>query len=150
MASDTYEHDAQDQAEVYDEDMTDDVDSGPFQHEMKTLEEMPDVFDVTQRAGDGLSADRPLDEAEFTDDAIDEDDDMEDEYVVGGETLTASADDYGVEEVEIDDEVGLESVEDIENRRGAQASAAHFESRGELSNEDLEDLGYRDEDGEKD
>lgn len=149
MATDTYEHDAQDQAEVYDEDMTDDVDSGPFQHEMKTLEEMPDVFDVTQRAGDGLSADRPLDEAEFTDDAL-EDDELEDEYVVGGEALNASADDYGVEEVTIDDEVELVSVDDIDNRRGAQASAAHFESRGELSEEDLEDLGYRDEDGEKD
>ena len=149
MATDTYEHDPQDQAEVYDEDMTDDVDSGPFQHEMKTLEEMPDVFDVTQRAGDGLSADRPLDEAEFTDDALD-DDETEDEYVVGGETLNASADDYGVEEVEIDDEVELVAVDDIDNRRGAQASAAHFESRGELSEEDLEDLGYRDEDGEKD
>ena len=146
MASDSYDHDPQDQAEVFDEDMTDDVDWGPNQHEMKTFEEMPDVLDVTQRIGDGLDADRPLDEAEFTDDALD-DDEMEDEYVVGGETLNASADDYGVESPEIDDEVELVSIDDIDNRRGAQASAAHFESRGELSDEDLEDLGYRDNGG---
>lgn len=143
MASDTYDHDPQDQSEVFDEDMTDDVDSGPHQHEMKTFEEMPDVLDVTRRVGDGLDADRPLDEAEFSEDDL-EDEDMEDEYVVGGESLNASSDDYGVESPEIDDEAPLESVEDIENRRGAQASAAHFESRGELSEEDLVDLGYRD------
>lgn len=144
MPADTYESDPQDQAEVFDEDNTDENDVGPNAHEMKTFEEMADVYDVTQRAGDGLSAVRPLEEAEFTDGELDDEELEEDSYVAGGDTLTASSDDYGVEEVPATDDVELEAVADIENLRGAQGSAAHFESRGELDEEDLEELGYVD------
>ncbi len=147
MAADTYEPDEQDQSEVFDEDMTDDVDSGPNQHEMKTFEELPDVLDVTRRAGDA-GDDETLDEEEFTEDSIDDEDIEEDAYALGADTLNVSADDYGVEEVEAaPDEVELSYEGDIDNRRGAQSSAAHFETRRELSEEDLEELGYVDEEG---
>lgn len=148
MAAGTYEPDEQDQSEVFDEDNTDDVDSGPHQHEMKTFEELPDVFDVTRRAGDGRD-DPAMDEEEFTDGAIDEDDAEEDAYALGDESLNVSAESEGLDEVAAaSDEVELTYEGDIDNRRGAQASAAHFESRRELSTDDLEELGYVDRDND--
>ena len=45
-----------------------------------------------------------------------------------------------------DDEAELEYVEDLDGTRSnAGRAARHLESRGELSNEDLEELGYREE-----
>ena len=141
MPSDAYEHDPQDVAEVFDEDNLDDDDTGPNAHEFKTFEELPDVFDATQRMGDRWD-DQPLDEVEFTDGAI-EDEDLEEDPLA---ELSAEEDPYGLEEVvAASDEVELTYDPDVEGRRGAQASAAHFESRGELSREDLQALGYVDQ-----
>jgi len=140
MPTDAYDHDAQDNAEVFDEDNLDDDDTGPNAHEFKTFEELPEVFDATQRQGDRDDGDA-LDEVEFTDGAID-DEDLEDDPLA---ELSAEEDPYGLEEVTAaPDEVEL-AYEDVEGRRGAQASAAHFESRGELSEEDLRELGYVDQ-----
>ena len=50
----------------------------------------------------------------------------------------------------VDDQAGDEAtlvyVGDVENLKGPQGSAAHFEPRRELSDDDVEALGYGDED----
>ena len=140
MVADPREYDAQDAAEAFDEDNLDDDDTGPNAHEFKTFEELPEVFDETARLGDGSADPRAYDEAEFEDGLV-EDEDLE------GDPLARSAgeqDPDGLKEVDsAADEVELEFRADIEGRRGAQGSAAHFESRAQLSDQDLRELGYQ-------
>jgi hypothetical protein len=144
MASDTYETDDQDQSEVFDEDNTD-GDAAEF----KTFEELPDLLDVTSAQGDAVDSEE-LDEADFDEDAIEDDEFEDDDEVVatdGYEETDEEDDDLddadGVT-ARSSDEAPLIYVGDVDGRRGAQASAAHFESRGELNDSDLEDLGYQD------
>jgi len=145
MPTDAYDHEPQDTAEVFDEDRLNEDDTGAPSAEMRTFEELPDVFDVTQRIGD-REDDRPLDEAEFSEELFD-DDDLEEDPAA---EVSAEEDPYGLEEVvSAPDEVSLDYLGDLEERRGAQSSAAHFESRGELSTEDLEELGYVDPETEE-
>ena len=156
------DYDPQDQAEVFDEDNYSLDGAGDGSADMKTLEELPDVLDVTRALGDS-----DLDEIHIAEDAdeIDEEelDDLELEYDEEGEDdrladdvedepddneLLDEEDDLdeadGVDEQE-DDEAELEYVEDLdETRSNAGRAARHLESRGELSEEDLEELGYRD------
>ena len=157
------DYDPQDTAEVFDEDNYSlDGEGGPSA-DMKTLEELPEVLDVTRALGDA-----DVDEIHAAEDAdeIDEDelDDLELEYDEDGEDdrladdvedeseaegLYAADDDLdeadGVDDIE-DDEAELEYVEDLDGTRSnAGRAARHLESRGELSNEDLEELGYREE-----
>ena len=138
-------YDPQDSAEQFDEDRLNEDDSGAPTAEMKTFEELPDVLDLTQRIGDG--DDRfALDEEGFSEDLIDDEDLEEDPDA----ELSAEEDPYGLEEVEAAlDEVSLDYLADIEEQRGAQSSAAHFESRGELSTDDLKELGYVDPETEE-
>ena len=138
MVADPRDYDAQDTAEAFDEDNLDDDDTGPDAHEFKTFEELPDVFDETQRLGDSGDG-RAYDESEFREDLVD-DEDLERDPLAAVSTddedeLTGSA----------DDEVELEFTPDVERLRGAQGSAAHFETRRELSDADLKDLGYMDD-----
>jgi hypothetical protein len=140
MAADPREYDAQDAAEAFDEDNLDDDDTGPDAHEFKTFEELPDMFDDTQRLGDGSADARAYDDGEFSDGLVDDED-------IEGDPIAARSQ-VSVDDLEDDqgdlDEVELEFTPDVEARKGAQGSAAHFESRAELSNEDLQELGYRD------
>jgi hypothetical protein len=139
MAADPLDYEAQDAAEAFDEDNTEGDDISLNLQEKSTFEELPDVFDETQKLGDGSADGRAYDDGEFRDGLV-EDEDVE------GDTLAATAevDPYGPEELDItDDEVELEFVGDVEDTRGAQASAAHFESR-QLTDEDLQQLGYQD------
>lgn len=138
MVADPRNYDPQDNAEAFDEDNLDDDDTGPNAHEFKTFEELPEVLDDTRRAGDAEDG-RAYDEAEFSDDLID-DEDLEDDELAAA---SADSDDDDEEEFE-DDEIELEFTPDVERLRGAQGSAAHFETRRELSETDLEALGYRD------
>jgi len=145
MVADPTEYDAQDAAEAFDEDNLDPDDTGPDAHEMKTFEELPEVLDVTTRQGDDADG-RAYDEAEFKDGLID-DDDLEDDPLAA----TAGEDAYGDDEsASADDEIELEFTPDVERMRGAQGSAAHFETRAELSDADLEKLGYRDGEAKED
>jgi hypothetical protein len=144
MASDISGWDEQDQAEVFDEDNFDE--DGDF----KTLEELPDVLDVTHREGDG-------DEDEVRDDAEAEGGVLDYEQ----ESDRDKPDRDAYDEIDVDDapdrdlddgieartsaEVDLEYVPDMDGRRGAQGSARHFESRGVLSDDTLRDLGYAEE-----
>lgn len=131
-----HDHDAQDRAEVFDETHLDDEGDGDI---------MPDeadpVLDVTQALGDA------------DDMAFDEDDpDLDNALALDG--LEDRADDRPGQErrriVEIDaesrggrgqDEVELVYSGLMRNRRGAQASAAHWEARN-LDDDDIDALGY--------
>lgn len=130
------DHDAQDQAETFDETHIDDEGEGDI-----LPDEADGVFDVTQADGDA-------DEDEFDEDDLDLDDEQ------GASGIEAEADALlGVDgerinqsDGESDGQRGENEVELVysglmENERGAQASAAHWEAK-RLSDDDIEDLGY--------
>ena len=130
------DYDEQDQAEVYDETHLDDEGDGEF-----LLDEADSVLDVTQADGDA-------DEEEFDEDDIDIDGELALDGVeaeadallgVDGEKINQS--DAGSNGLQADDEVELVYAGLMENERGAQASAAHWEAK-RLSDDDLADLGY--------
>lgn len=140
--------DDQDFSEVFDEDNFDEGDAGAPSNEFKTFEDLPEVLDVTRAVGDGDD-----ESAEEDVDTIDEADlDIDDELTATGVEPEADAR-YGVDSprlTEIDaaggelrthDEVELVYTGLMENVRGAQASAAHWEAK-RLSDDDIADLGY--------
>ena len=129
-------------AEIFDETHLDDEGDGEL-----LLDEADRVLDVTQAEGDA-------DEEDF-----DEDDDDLDE-VLGASGIEAEADALlggdGERINRLDDEAGGASGPDevelvysglMEDARGAQASAAHWEAR-RLSDDDIAALGYGPEDNE--
>lgn len=143
MPDNDYQDD-QEQSETFDETHIDDEGEGDI-----LLDEADQVLDLTQADGDA-------DEDEFDEDDLDLDDQLALDGVereadallgVDGETLTQSdADSNGVQS---EDEVELVYSGLMENERGAQASAAHWESR-RLDDDDIEQLGYAPEqDAEK-
>lgn len=125
------ERDEQDQSEVFDETHLDDEGDGD-----RLLDELDDVLDVTQAEGDADDEELDLDEALALDgveaeaDALLGLDDPKLAVLEGEEGQVRSA-----------DEVELVYDGLMRNRRGAQASAAHWESRS-LADDDIEDLGY--------
>lgn len=137
MADNPADFEAQDNAEAFDEDNLEGDDAGPREQEFKTFEELPDLFDDTARLGDGSADDRSTDESEFTEDLI-QDEDLEDPLA---DRTDAYADEEGGS---ASDEVELEFQADVEGSRGAQGSAAHFESR-RLNDDDLRELGYQED-----
>jgi hypothetical protein len=158
--------DEQDQAEAFDEDNFNLDGSGDASGEFKTFEELPDVFDVTRALGDS-DVDEAL-VAEDADEIEDEElDDLDLEYDEDGEDDRLSDDiEDEPEDNELDDDDDLDEVDGIAAQAADEAeveyvenldatssnsgrAARHLESRGELSNEDLEELGYRDGEGEK-
>ena len=129
--------DDQDQSEVFDETHIDDEGDGDI-----LLDEADPVLDVTQADGDA-------DQDDFDED---EEDDLDE--ILGASGIEAEADALlgvdGERLTEIDaesagghsaDEVELVYSGLMENARGAQASAAHWEART-LSDDDIADLGY--------
>ncbi|MGZ9113406.1 MAG: hypothetical protein ACXW3K_02185 [Brevundimonas sp.] len=129
--------DDQEQSEVYDETHIDDEGDGDI-----LLDEADPVLDVTQADGDA-------DEEEFNEDELDDLDEIQ-----GASGIEAEADALlgvdGERLTEIDGESaggrGTDEVELVysglmENARGAQASAAHWEAKT-LSDDDIADLGY--------
>lgn len=124
------EPDEQDQSETFDETHLDDEGDGEI-----TLEEM-DVLDVTQEAGDADDEDLELEDVQ----ALDGVDPRADVRTDGGEQplneLDAESDgDYSADEIELVPS-GL-----MRNVKGAQGSAAHWESR-RLDDDDIDALGY--------
>lgn len=136
---DAGEYDDQDQSEVFDEDNTNLDELRSFGGEdAETLEELPDVFDVTSAEGDE-DDDEALIGEELDDDEIveleqdaDPDDEYEDPELQDG--LAASA----------PDEVELEYVGDLNDLAHARSAAQPFESR-RLSDSDLRELHYQDQ-----
>lgn len=149
-------YDAQDTAEVLDEsNLTEDG------TEMVTFEEIEDenIKDLTQLIGDtdDQSAES-LDEVDFDEDAID-DEDVETDEDFPGEISDVVADgeidddeDDDIDDLDgvtaaPDDDVELEYAGDLENVEHARGSARPYESGGELEDSDLEELGYKDSEG---
>ncbi|MBS0295746.1 MAG: hypothetical protein JSR45_05495 [Proteobacteria bacterium] len=149
MPTDAYEPDEQDQAEVFDEDNLTADDDGGRAMEFRTFEELPDVYDVTQRQGDRRD-EIEMDEASFDPDGVEEEDLEEEDEVVDTDVYDET-DEEDVPDEDAEDgvlasppeDVDLEYQPDVQDRRGAQASAAHFEAKGELDDTVLEELGYR-------
>ncbi|MDO1558388.1 hypothetical protein Q0812_02970 [Brevundimonas sp. 2R-24] len=139
-------YDEQDQSEVFDETHLDD--EGDLE---AVFELTPDVMDMTHL---------PEDDA----------DDLDDEDALSAEGVEPEADDGFLSEQpegtmsgdpDLDDlgayprevaarpsEIELTYVGSVEDMKGAQSSAAHWETRRELSDDDLQSLGYVDDEGE--
>jgi hypothetical protein len=165
MAADIDLPDEQDQSEVFDEDNTEleqQVYGGRDNGE--TLEELPEVLDVTQAAGDDDD-----DEAEIGEEMDDEqivasardseqdDSDLEDDDLARGEEMAfaTEGDLTGVNDPDDPDdadgvlgrsrnEVDLEYVGDLNDLEGAASAAQALES-DRLSDSDLRELDYKDE-----
>lgn len=132
--------DDQDQSETFDEDNVDASESGGLTNEYKTFEEMPDVLDVTSAEGDA-------DEEAFDEDDQDIDDNLsldgvepEADGQFGADAARVSDQDLGGDAAG-EGEVELVYSGLMEEVRGAQSSAAHWESK-RLADDDIEDLGY--------
>ncbi|RZJ17642.1 MAG: hypothetical protein EON91_08560 [Brevundimonas sp.] len=128
--------DDQEQSETFDETHIDDEGEGDLM-----LDEAGGVLDVTQAEGD--ADDEPFDE-----DDIDLDDTLALDGIEAEADALLGVDGARVSEIDGEsnglrgpDEVELVYSGLMENERGAQASAAHWESR-RLSDDDIEDLGY--------
>ena len=140
--------DAQDVAEVFDEDNLDsDMRRLARDDEELNFDDMPEVFDVTRAEGDEDDDDAVIGD-DLTDDEIvelstqdadegeDEDEDDDDDYRAA-ENLDIDDDD-----VEDSDEVGLSYGGTMDTTPGAHSAAQRYEART-LSDEDLEELGYK-------
>ena len=128
--------DEQDQSEVFDETHLDDEGDGDF-----LLDEADSVLDVTQADGDA-------DEDEFDEDDQDLSDDLGSAGIEAEADALLGADGFPLIKIdgESDGQRGEDEVELVyaglmENERGAQASAAHWEAK-RLSDDDIADLGY--------
>ena len=128
--------DEQDQSEVFDETHLDDEGNGDF-----LLDEADGVLDVTQADGDA-------DEEEFDEDDQDLSDDLGSAGIEAEADALLGADGFPLNKIdgESDGQRGEDEVELVyaglmENERGAQASAAHWEAK-RLSDDDIADLGY--------
>jgi hypothetical protein len=166
MPGTSYESDSdfdpQDQAEAFDESMTvggeGDValaDDSPLNigEDMRTFEEMPDVYDVTTRAGDrDRDEELALDADEFDLDAIDEDDTEDDNELDYGAVDGDREDDLdglGAEPgAEFDDDQlsasdieGLDEVRDGDEVTGGEDDFTNFQARN-VGDEDLKRMGY--------
>lgn len=142
--------DDQDQSEVFDEENTDAGETGGLTGEYRTFEDLPLVLDVT-------SADGDADDGDFDEDDQDLDEDPGANVMEPDADPLFGADGFRVNHVNDPDpgadapgvgEVELVYSGLMENVRGAQASAAHWEARA-LSDDDIEDLGYGPEGDEK-
>lgn len=151
MPSDNYDFDAQDQAEVFDEDNFDE-DGGGAGGDMKTLEELPDVLDVTRALGDSEDVDA-IDGDEFDEETFDEDDlDAEDDsdYAVADsledrpeDADTAYVDGRFAVQGSSAEEADLEFTDDLDEVTDLDEDEADvFESERELTDETVADLGY--------
>lgn len=158
--------DPQDQAETLDESMTvggeGDVALGgdsplSIGEDMRTFEELPDVLDVTQVAGDRDDDEAlALDADEFDEDVFD-DDDLEDDDELDYGAVTADRedeldglggeDDYDDDVIEDPDNIeGLEVVADGDSVSGGEDDFTNFQSKA-VDDEELRRMGYTDEHG---
>ena len=135
MPDNDYQDD-QEQSETFDETHLDDEGDGEF-----LLDEADPVLDVTQADGDA-------DEDDFDEDDIDLDDQLaldgieaEADALLGVDGERRNQIDAESNGLQGPDEVELVYAGLMENERGAQASAAHWESK-RLSDDDVEELGY--------
>jgi hypothetical protein len=160
--SDSDDFDSQDQAETFDESMTvggeGDVSLAddsplPIGEDMRTFEEMPDVYDVTTALGDRDEEEElALDADEFDEDAVDDDDleedneldyaavDAEHEDDVDGLGAEAGAE-YDEDQLSAREIEGLDEVRDADDVSGGEDDFTNFQAKA-VADEDLRDMGY--------
>jgi hypothetical protein len=159
--------DPQDQAETLDESMTVGGEGSvalggdsplSIGEDMRTFEELPDVLDVTQVAGDrdddealALDADE-FDEEAFDDGDLEEDNELD--YRAATEEHEDDLDGLGAEDGYNEDELdgdeidGLDEVLDAGQVEGGEDDVTDFQARN-VGDEDLKRMGYsEDRDGE--
>ncbi len=135
-------YDDQDNAETFDEANLDDREQVG---EMRTFEEMPDLFDATRAYGDrdddeGRSMDAAdFDEEEFDADALEEDDELD--YRASADDFDDDDDEFDDDQVEPDSIDGLDEVADADLVAGGEDDFTNFQSKA-LSDEDLRRMGY--------
>ena len=151
--------DPQDQAEAFDEtNTTDGGDTGEVRSyaeadERRTFEELPDVVDLLQRAGDRDDDEAvALDADEFDPDAVDDGDleedneldyrasDAEHEDDIDGLGPEDGFDEARIARSEID---GLDETRDAGEAEGGEDDFTDLQARS-LDDDDLTDLGYAD------
>lgn len=136
-------YDDQDGAEAFDEATLDDHEEV---NEMRTFEELPDLFDATTAEGDRDEDEAvALDADEFDAEAFD-DADLEEDNELDYRAVAADEDDRGDDEfdedlVEPDSIDGLDEVADADQVSGGEDDFTNFQAKG-LSDEDLERMGY--------
>jgi hypothetical protein len=119
--------------------------------EMRTFEELPDVLDVTQAAGDRDEDEAlALDADEFDEDAID-DNDTEDDHELDFRAATEAREDdldgQGPEDGYNEDRLSaggidsLDEVGDASTVEGGEDDVTDFQA-SDLSDADLQSLGY--------
>ena len=162
MASESFDSDgdAQDQAEAVDESMTvggegDSALGGDSPlvvgEDMRTFEELPDVLDVTQAAGDRDDDEAlALDADEFDEEAIEDSDTEEDNelnYRAATEEREDDLDGQGPEDGYEEDRLsardieGLDQVADADSVEGGEDDVTDFQAT-DLSDADLQGMGY--------
>lgn len=116
--------------------------------EMRTFEEMPDLFDATQADGDRDDDEaRALDAEDFDEDEFDDDDLEEDDELHYRAAASDDDDDededggFDDDEVEPDSIDGLEEVADAEQVSGGEDDFTNFQAKN-LSDDDLRLMGY--------
>jgi hypothetical protein len=160
---DTPDYDEQDVAEVFDEDNTNPDEARSGGEDAEQFEDLVDVFDVTSKIGDAdddeaeigedLDDEDIVGEAENDDDADAEDDDLRgrlgdaDRLEDPDDDNERGADEAnridGHDDSAASDEVELTYAGDLNDVAGAEGSAADMESEGELDDDDLRELDYK-------
>jgi hypothetical protein len=161
--ADLPDFDEQDQAEVFDEDNTTTLEGAGSGSDMLTFEELPEVYDVTSALGDRDVDDvhRAQDADELDDeelegigDDLEYDDEAEDDLPDQLEDV-AEDDEIIDDEDDLDDVDGVDDLEDDEvdqelggdlNDEGDDDEVSDYESEDELSDEDVQELGYSETD----
>ncbi|CAN7391879.1 hypothetical protein LJR164_002437 [Phenylobacterium sp. LjRoot164] len=135
-------YDDQDNAETFDEANLDDREQVG---EMRTFEEMPDLFDATQAEGDRDDDEAEaydaadFDENEFDDDTLEEDHELD--YRASAEDFDDDENEFDEDEVDSDSIEGLEEVADADLVAGGEDDFTNFQSKA-VSDEDLRLMGY--------
>jgi hypothetical protein len=159
--------DPQDQAETLDESMTVGGEGSvalggdsplAIGEDMRTFEELPDVLDVTQVAGDRDEDEAlALDADEFDEDAIDDDDLEEDnelDYRAATQDREDDIDGLGDEDSYDDDQLDMaeevegldEEVGDADSVSGGEDDFTNFQAKA-VGDEDLKRMGYSEDRG---
>ena len=160
--SDNEDFDGQDLAETFDESMTvggeGDVSLGgesplPIGEDMRTFEELPDVYDVTRRAGDRDDEEElALDADEFDLDAFGDGDGEDDDELDYGAVDADHEDDldglgaepgseFDDDQLTASDIEGLDQVRDRNEVSGGEDDFTNFSAKS-VSDEDLRRMGY--------
>ena len=133
-------YDDQDGAEAFDEA---NLDEHEELNEMRTFEELPELFDATRAEGDRDESEAvALDADEFDEEAFD-DGDLEEDHELDYRAAPSEDEDRDFDEDQVapDSVDGLDQVADAAEVSGGEDDFTNFQDKG-LSDEDLLRMGY--------